>query len=300
MSKQINTLVSDIYGMLASPSAIKYSPEMAAKFAMNIGGHFGYTLARETRPREMGKLWASDLGKKCHRQLWYSFHEPSKAEPLTGSTHFKFLYGNIIEESLIYLAKEAGHVVTGEQQVVEYKVNPDWTVRGKIDAIIDGVLVDVKSTSNYGFKEYSKGINPSNDTFGYIEQLKFYHKNMGNGMEAGFVFIDKQNGHIAYTRADTEFSWSGPSSDTAKNIIQSLQANQEANVVKAYAPKAYGKSGNFALPTACSYCPFKHHCWRDANNGQGLKGYSYSTGPVWFVEIAREPDVPRLQANAQA
>lgn len=291
MTKSIDTLVEDIYYVLDHTQ--DHEPDAASTEAAagRIGNEFIKATQKRDEPRMLGRLWASDLGKPCMRQHWYNFNEPEYGEKLSGHTKFKFLYGNLLEESVLWLAEEAGHTVGHTQSQVELDLGNGWTVRGRTDASIDGTLVDVKSTSSYGYKKYTtEGLDETNDTFGYRYQLGFYHGFSDNRDEfndvSGFVWIDKQNGHIAYTPVEV------PDSDAIlerANAIVAAVEGAEADADKAYEPEPYGKSGNMKLPVSCSYCAFKHRCWRDANNGVGIRGYAYSHGPVWFTDITRPP-----------
>ena len=290
----IENLSEDIYEILDSTKDHNPDSELAAKYAMAVGGAFAKATVRRDRPREVGKLWASDLGKRCLRQHWYNFNEPQYGEKLSGSTKFKFLYGNIIEEAVLYFAEEAGHEVSHTQHAVQFDTIEAWTIRGRIDAVIDGKLIDVKSTSSFGFKRYKNGIDPSNDSFGYLEQLGFYqHFNDidPTPLSGGFVWVDKQNGHVAYTAVElpTELALIAK----ASAIINAVEQD-ETDAPRGYAPEAYGKSGNMKIAMECSYCPFKARCWRDSNNGKGLRGFVYNQGPVWFSTVVREPNCPEI------
>lgn len=291
--KTIDTLTEDIYHVLDHTKDHESNTNWADGAATRISSELVKASDKRDKPREKGKLWASDLGKQCLRQHWYNFNAPEYGDKLEGHTKFKFLYGNVLEETVLYFAEEAGHSVTNQQERVETEVN-GWTISGRIDAVIDGVLVDVKSTSSYGFKRYKDGIDSTNDSFGYLEQVGFY--GAYNTIEphtqgTGFVWIDKQNGHIKFTECVP------PNRDNlerkAKDIIDVVDKG-ELDVARGYATKPYGKSGNMTLAIGCSYCPFKQRCYQDANNGLGLKGYAYNQGPVWFTEIKREPNVPQL------
>ncbi len=291
MSKSIDTLVEDIYHVLDATK--DHEPDAASTEAAagRIGNEFIKATQKRDEPRMLGRLWASDLGKPCMRQHWYNFNEPEYGEKLSGHTKFKFLYGNLLEESVLWLAEEAGHSVSGQQSSVELQLDNDWTVRGRIDAVIDGVLVDVKSTSSYGYKKYTtEGLDATNDTFGYRYQVGFYHHY--NDLDpqpsdvSGFVWIDKQNGHVAYT--ETEVPDAVDIRSRAEDIVSAVEGG-EMDAERGFSPEPYGKSGNMKLPVGCSYCAFKHRCWRDANNGNGLRGFLYSHGPVWFTDIARPP-----------
>ena len=280
--------------MLDSTQSHTGSENLAAAYAARIGEAFISATKLRDEPRSRGKLWASDLGKRCLRQHWYNFNKPESGEKLTGNTKFKFLYGNILEEAVLYYAEEAGHTVTNQQMVVEHELD-GWTIRGRIDAIIDDTLVDVKSTSSYGYKRYKDGITIANDSFGYLHQLAFYKEFSGAATSnSGFIWIDKQNGHIHYTKANTP-----PKEELisrAKEIISSVD-KEELDVPRGYAAEPYGKSGNEALPISCSYCPYKDTCWRDSNGGQGLRGFVYNQGPVWFTKVVREPNVPEIKSE---
>lgn len=291
--KSIETLSKDVYHILDATEEHTADPALAAKYAMSIGGEMAKATVKRDSPRVKGKLWASDLGKKCLRQHWYNFNQPDKGEKLNGHTKFKFLYGNVLEEAVLYYAEEAGHVVRDSQREVEVEFK-GWTIRGRIDGIVDDVLIDVKSTSSYGFKRYKDGINNTNDSFGYLEQLGFYVNYNDFGLpnnDAGFIWIDKQNGHICYTPVQVPDK--AHLEARAEAIIQAVDKD-EKDVPRGYNTKPYGKSGNQTLDIGCQYCSYKEHCYRYANNGHGLKGYYYNQGPMWFTHVAREPNVPAI------
>jgi hypothetical protein len=299
-SKFITDLSADIYSVLDSDSDHEPTPKLAADYAMRIGGELAKSTLKRDKPREKGKLWASDLGKPCMRQHWYKFNEPHHAAPLTGNTKFKFLYGNILEEAVLYMAEEAGHEVLDAQARVEGTIprpHPqlDWQVTGRIDGLVDGVLIDVKSTSSFGFQRYKDGINSTNDSFGYLWQLGFY-KHFGtftkNPKDNGFLWIDKQNGHIKYTACTLPSKTDIVKRATA--IASAVEQDSVDNISRAYAPEPYGKSGNLALATACSYCDFKKECWKKSNGGRGLRTFKYGHKPVHFTTVMREPRVPEL------
>jgi len=262
------------------------SKEQLAQFGASVGKHIGDALAPQ-KPRERlhGKLWASDLGAKCTRRMWYKFNQPHHAEELADNVYMKFLWGNMIEEMALVLVEAAHYPVSGEQERYEMKVL-DWAVSGKQDAVIDGVVVDVKSTSSFGFKRYTtEGVTEQNDSFGYREQLSFYHGLQTPMLDfnPSFLFIDKQLGHIAsvpitpipiealHFRADL----------IAKDIEMRVPPSRMESIPE-------GKSGNKKLCTHCSYCEFKQHCW------PGLRTFSYSHGPVFLTDVNKLPKVREI------
>lgn len=292
--KKPSTIEQDIYHVLLDGTHHEHSNELAAEHAMRIGGEFAKACRGRDKPREHGKLWASDIGKPCMRQHWYNFNAQDKKEPFLGHTKFKFLYGNILEEAALYFARESGHTVEYMQEPVNTVVG-DWSVSGRIDAVIDGTdLCDVKSASTFAFNKYKKeGLTHANDTFGYLWQLGYYtaFNEIERDLQSGsFLWVDKQNGHIMYHNVTDELPSSSEILERIETIIASVEG-EEQDAPRAYTPKPYGKSGNMSLPVECSYCPFKEHCWRDSNGGGGLRTFLYSNKPVHFTDVVREPKV---------
>lgn len=280
--KDPRTIPEDIYALLADG----HDHEVSEENVEWAGEIFKNLLRSRLRKREVktgeGVLRFSSLGKK-DRQLWYQAHMPEVAEKMPGKQNFKFLYGDMIELLLLFLAKEAGHDVKETQAEVECK-----GVKGSIDAVIDGVVVDVKSASSYSFEKFHSGSYVFDDPFGYVTQLSGYANAIGIP-RAGFLVADKVHGDICFVeldRLDIEAHHPEPRIDHLREVIKSPEPPS-----RCYAPKPEGKSGNMKLDIGCSYCPFKDECWKDANDGQGLRKFFYSRGPVWLTKVAKEPRV---------
>lgn len=241
---------------------------------------------RPARSRsESHNLYFSEIGHPCRRKLWYNVHTPESAEELDPSAKFKFLYGDLIEELYLALVRLAGHEVTDEQKQVQIYLPRGWQIRGRIDARIDGVLVDVKSASTFSFRNFEQGL--PKDTFGYHSQLRGYCHAEGDS-SAEFHVIDKTLGNI--TRLPCKYV---PFSET--ELEELVDAVDRATPPPDRLPlEEEGKSGNLKLGTVCSYCPFKWVCWSDANEGQGLRVFSYSNKPVFLAKVEREPKVPEI------
>lgn len=238
-----------------------------------------------SRPTLTGEdvLRFSSLGKK-DRQLWMAANKSETAEELPPKAAFKFLYGDIIEILLLFLAKESGHEVTHEQ----YKVEEDG-VLGHTDACIDGVPVDCKSASTFSYQKFADGGFKFDDPFGYIAQLSGYAHKLGITDRAGFLVADKQHGDICFAEID-EYDIAGNRPRDRIEHLRDIIARPEPPE-RCYPDKADGKSGNRKLDVGCSYCKYKEECWKDANDGQGLRKFFYSKGPVWLTNVAKTPKV---------
>jgi len=281
-----SSLPEDIYHLLNDETHHEVSEENVEW----AGEVFKDLLRRRLTKREVKKgedvLRFSALGKK-DRQLWYAANKPEVAEKMHGKQNFKFLYGDVLEVLLLFLAKEAGHTVEDCQKGVE-----EDGVKGSIDARIDGVLVDVKSASSYSFEKFKSGGYLFDDPFGYVSQLSGYANALGVD-RAGFLVADKVHGDICFVEFDKEYiegNPPGPRIDHLRKIIKS-----EEPPPRCYPAEPEGKSGNMKLGIGCSYCAYKDDCWSDANDGCGLRKFFYSRGPVWLTEVKREPKVDEVK-----
>src|SRR5262245_35880285 len=105
--------------------------------------------SNSNRSPDNRRLRLSQMGPRCPRALWYGYNHPELAEPIPPWAKFKFQYGHIIEELAISLFKAAGHDVRGEQDELCLD-----DVTGHRDAVVDGAILDVKSSSTPGFKKF--------------------------------------------------------------------------------------------------------------------------------------------------
>lgn len=280
MTKTLDTLPEDIYGLF-DPS-VDHTPNEGNldEFCDNLKEILRARLKSSERSGD-GAIRFSALGKP-DRQIWMDAHpDPDNEEALLPKTYLKFLYGDIIEQLYLFLAKEAGHNVTHEQSEVE--VNG---VKGHIDAIIDGTVVDLKSASPFGYKKFKEGTVEQDDPFGYVAQLAGYASVLTPGEPAAWLAVDKVSGDIciSYLKAPViKHHEPEPRIEHLKKVVAS-----ETPPELCYEPIADGKSGNFKLDTGCSYCRHKFRCYPEA------RVFLYASGPRFLSTVVREPDVPEV------
>lgn len=284
MSKSVDTLVHDIYQLFENGH--ECSEENANKFGEELASVIKDRLKSYGVHRK-GGVYMSNLGKKDR----YIFMEANnyKSEPIPPNAKIKFLFGDILETMLLFLAKEAGHKVEGEQDVIYIE-----GIKGRRDAVIDGVTVDVKSASPYSFKKFKESKIHLDDPFGYMIQLAGYTQGSGekhvDSDYAAFLAIDKVNGTICL---DKHHDIHLPNaSQRAKEVNEMLAKGEMPE--KCYDEIPEGKSGNMKLPINCSYCKFKDHCWSDSNDGKGLRKFLYSNGITYLTKVVREPKVKEI------
>jgi|TARA_R110000822_G_scaffold9958_2_gene38051 hypothetical protein len=269
--KKIDTLVNDIYSLLDNGTT---SPSQEYLFAMasDIVDSLKKQLWVGTRPSGKGKLRMSNIGKPCTRSLWYDINGDDNSDKLTSETKLKFIVGDVVEAVILYLVKESGHVVTDQQKEIEID-----GIKGHIDAVIDGELVDVKSSSSYGMRKFKEGTLPQDDPFGYCSQISGYANALGK-KSGTFLAFDKSAGDLAlYTYKDIEDS----TKRIEKVIADTTCAAPPERAFNTVEERATKKQ---KLGINCSYCSHKKTCWKDV----GLDLKFKSGRPVFYVPTAGE------------
>jgi hypothetical protein len=287
--KSTYNLVSDIYKLVESKEVAE---GVDIEACIDQFGEAVKVLMRQefTEKRDDSrKLRMSNIGRE-DRYLWNVYNDVDKGEDIQPHTYVKFLYGHIIEELLLFLTRAAGHEVTDEQKKCE--VNG---IKGSMDCRIDGVVTDVKSTSTFAFKKFKEGTLAYDDPFGYVAQIKGYAHSEGE-TKFGWLAMDKQNGHLTYLLYDTEDTQapihdliSYDIGDRIEHIKKVVEQKEPPSV--CYEPIADGKSGNQKLAIGCSYCSYKKECW------PSVRGFAYSSGPRYLVEVHNEPKVQEIEVS---
>ncbi len=258
---QIETLVTDILNYLDKNDM----PEVVCRVP-----------AHEDRAPT---LRLSQMGPKCPRALWYSIHHPELAERLPPQAKIKYAFGHMIEALAIELAKRSGHTVTGEQD--ELVVDG---IKGHRDCVIDGAVVDVKSTSSLSFNKFKDGSLKDNDSFGYLDQLDGYVVGSLDDPlvtvkdRAYILAVDKQLGKLAlYTHEVRQ-----------QHIRDRIKLYKDV-VSKDRPPECKcgtlsdRESGNIRLDTQASYSSFKHTCF------PSLRTFLYAGGPRFLTHVEKRP-----------
>lgn len=286
-TKNINTLVPDIYKVV--DEGIELTEQERAELGAQLVDAVMQGLGkREEQPK--GFLRMSNYGTPCKRKLWYTVNFPELAERIAAHTRIKFTWGHLTEALALFLTKKTGRKVEGSQDELEFQ-----GIKGHRDAVIDGVTVDVKSANSRGMQKFRDHSLMDDDPFGYLKQLSLYAAASKDDplvtvkKEAAFLAVDKELGHLVLDKYKVEEI----TEDDVKELKEVL-ANDEPPR-RHYSPEPDGSSGNLKLPVACAYCPYKKECWKQSNQGRGLRTFIYSTGPRWLTHVARPPNVPEVE-----
>lgn len=296
--KSIDTLKEDIYNVFLR-SDHKISEDNLEELGRRIKEAVKTSIEKASTPR-VPTLRMSVIGKP-DRQLWFELNskDPREVTELPEVDLFepnpekfiKFLYGDIIEQLLVFLIKEAGHSFEHQQE----QLTVDG-IEGSTDGTIDRVPVDIKSASGYSFREkFLKGgllasSRAEADPFGYKGQLAGYRKALLDKYPAGdidtesvaWVVLNKETGELHVLKAD---AMELPDVETRIKEIKSIVSMPEPPKEKCYEDVPQGSSGNRVLARNCVYCPFKEKCW------PSLRKFKYADGTKFFTKIVVEPRV---------
>jgi hypothetical protein len=283
--KTIDSLIEDIHKVLME-GVEEIPSEVLDAFSSSIAD---IVKTRLTKPREHEPaLRFSNMGSPCERKLWYAINRADEGGELSPDTKLKFMFGDVVEQLLILLAKVSGHRVEGQQTEFDFH-----GIKGHRDLVLDGVVTDCKSASSFSYKKFKEHTLKDDDAFGYIPQLMGYLEAsqddpiVTDKSRAAFLAFDKSLGHICldfHTRPD--WDW--------EHIIEYKKSivNAESPPGRGFEPEDFGKSGNKKLGSFCSYCSFKELCYPE------LRTFIYSTGPVYMTETVVTPAVYEKVKNA--
>ena len=282
---ELNTLVPDIYKHLEKLSDGTPLPLTEEDIDNTLVGMREALMSWAT-PRERDSNFTvrmSNVGKPA-RQLWYEKRDPQGRGGIDGATQIKFLYGHLLEEVVLMLVRMAGHKVTDEQK----EVTVDGIV-GHMDCKINGEVVDVKTASRFAFNKFKDGRLAEDDPFGYLGQLAGYEAAEGTD-NGGFLVLNKESGELCmYVPDDMD------KPNIKASISELLPAlDLDTPPELCYTPIPDGKKGNMKLPKGCSWCKYKYECYKDSNDGEGLRTFRYSNGLTHLTNVVVEPKVEEL------
>ena len=268
-------IVEDVYNLIDNGKQIddKSIEELGKKIAETIRNR----LSQSDPTRKT--LGMSSIGKPL-RKLWYDIKGNTGLEKPSPSMRLKFLFGDIIEDLLLWLVQESGHSVTDRQKEVVYK-----DIVGHIDSIIDGEVVDIKTASPKSYLKFANGTLANDDAFGYLAQITAYDNVVGKG-NPSFLVFNKVTGEICEYKPDPIFDM--PNVDTIiDNAKEALQSDTPPEAL-CYESVPDGTSGNMRLAKGCEYCPYKDLCYPE------IRKFKYSNGVRYLTKVVKEPRVEEI------
>ncbi len=209
--------------------------------------------------RDEFRLRMSNIGRPTC-QLWFEKNKPEKALPKPTTFVMNMLLGDIVEAAFKGIITEAGVQYEDEDNYVELELD-NAKVKGSYDLVIDGAVDDVKSASDWSYRNKFESYQTlkASDPFGYVGQLAGYAKASGK-KAGGWWVVNKANGNIKYIAAD------GLDMDEELTKLNDTVATVESNEFErcfAPVPETFrGKAtGNRVLNNNCKFCDYRFECY---------------------------------------
>ncbi|OUU09827.1 MAG: hypothetical protein CBB98_09750 [Rhodobacteraceae bacterium TMED38] len=192
-------------------------------------------------------------------QLWYDKNKPEAAVPPPSTFVINMMIGDIVEAVFKALLTEAG-VKYEDTDKVSLDLDDD-SVSGSYDLIIDGAVDDIKSASDWSYRNKFESYDSlaSGDGFGYVAQLAGYAKASGK-KAGGWWVVNKSNGQFKYTPA------TGLDIDNEvfkiKATVDKVKENKFERCFEPVPETFRGKpTGNKVLNDGCKFCSYRFDCW---------------------------------------
>ena len=278
----IETLIDDIYDLFQE------GKEFTDEDVVELANSLASTIISRFKPRMKGqrpdKIRPSNLGQP-DRKLWYDVNRLPDEFQFSPPMLLNFLYGDICEELMLWLAEKSGHTVDHKQEPVN-----GYGLRGYMDCTIDGHNVDAKSAFAANFNKFANGSIKleGKDPYGYIGQLSYYdqvRKENPYEVTTAYFFAFNKIGSLCLTPLNT---LEQPVIKDRVEMLQAMVKEPEPPVEKCYPAEPDGKSGNMKLGTQCSRCRHKKECWPD------LRKFAYKPSR-YLTHVEVQPKVMEVE-----
>ena len=269
-------------------NAVKGKSSMADDTIKQVAADVAFALKRQFgggSKRDKFGLRMSNVGRPTC-QLWYDKNKPEAAIPLPTTFVMNMMLGDIVEAVFKAILKEAG-VKYEDTDKVSLDLGDD-SVSGSYDLIIDGAVDDIKSASDWSYRNKFESYDSlaSGDGFGYVAQLAGYAKASGK-KAGGWWVVNKANGQFKYIPAtgldiDKEISH-------IKKTVETVKENKFEKRFQPVPEKFRGKeTGNTVLNTGCKFCSYRFDCWPSLVERPAVKSQAKNPPIVAYVKLAKE------------
>jgi len=261
---------------------------MSKETALQISRDVQESVIRQFGSGKRGdfRLRMSNVGR-AYCQLWYDKNKPEEALPKPTTFIMNMLLGDIVEAVFKGLLKEAG-VRYEDSDMVTLDLG-NAKVNGSYDLAIDGAVDDVKSASDWSYKNKfeSYEVLKNSDPFGYVAQLAGYAK--ASGYKAGgWWVINKATGQFKYVPADIDVD---EEVSKIREVSDKLKTNKFERCFEPIPETFRGKeTGNKILGTECGFCDYRNSCWPTLQELPAVKSQAKEPKIVKYVELVSEGD----------
>jgi len=227
---------------------------------------FGYTVKRQFMEDDNwnreGKIYASQMGKKCPRQLSYKYHGVEYESEMSPRTKVKFFLGDLSELGALALGKLAGLDLGLSQSKLNIEVE-GFKTHGYIDGLLyDGdepYIVEAKSTGRYSFQSFEK--KGFKDRPHYMTQINLYMRNLGIN-KGIFLVVNTDTGHLGERIVQYNQKYVDMAKNNVNKVLNSSVDDLPDRVYTLDDFKWMPRNKCYEIDKfSCQYCDYNNECW---------------------------------------
>jgi hypothetical protein len=239
-----------------------------------------------SQPRGDFSLRMSNIGRPTC-QLWFAKNKPEKALPKPTTFIMNMMLGDIVEAVFKGLLVEAKVDYT-EPEKVSLELDNNVTINGTYDLIIDGAVDDVKSASDWSYRNKFESFETlrDGDSFGYVGQLAGYAKACDK-KAGGWWVVNKANGQFKYVPA-TNIDMK-EELQKIQDTVNTVEKNEFKRCFEPEVETFRGKpTGNTVLNKNCIFCDFRYECWDTLQELPAQASQAKQPKMVQYISLATE------------
>ena len=267
--------------------AVKGKTTFSEETAKKIGAEVADAVIRQFgsgKSRGDFRLRMSNIGRPTC-QLWFEKNKPETALPKPTTFVMNMMLGDIVEAVFKGVLTESG-VDYEDTDKVSLTVGDsnDTTVSGSYDLIVDGAVDDIKSASDWSYRNKFDSYDTlkNSDPFGYVGQLAGYAK-ASDKRAGGWWVVNKANGSFKYVPAAIDMK---EELTKLKETVEKVNENKFERCFEAVPETYRGKpSGNMVLNDNCKFCDYRFECWPDMQELPSKVSQAREPKTVAYIEL---------------
>ena len=267
--------------------AVEGKTTFSEETAKRIGAEVSDAVIRQFgsgKSRGDFRLRMSNIGRPTC-QLWFDKNKPETALPKPTTFVMNMMLGDIVEAVFKGVLTESG-VEYEDTDKVSLTVGDsnDTTVSGSYDLIVDGAVDDIKSASDWSYRNKFDSYDTlkKSDPFGYVGQLAGYAK-ASDKRAGGWWVVNKANGGFKYVPAAIDMK---EELSKIKDTVEKVNENKFERCFEAVPETYRGKpSGNMVLNDSCKFCDYRFECWPDMQELPSKVSQAREPKTVAYVEL---------------
>jgi len=244
-------------------------------------------------------LRMSNIGRP-YCQLWFDKNQPEEGIEPPANFLMNMMIGDIVEAIFKGVLTEAG--VEFSDGFKSTLTAGQHKIDGTHDLIMDGHVDDIKSASQWSYKNKFKDYATlkEHDAFGYVGQLAGYAKALGVD-PGGWWVINKANGEFKYVSAWDMKPKVDDIVDEIADKADKLESNQFVKCFDSIEETFRRKfTGNKILGEECSWCRYRHKCWPELQELPSLVSQAKEPPIIPYVEISDEYQQEKFNKKKRA